>query len=151
MMWIGQVTLALLDQHQAMYFSLEMVLPSVGPAGNSQPTVAKSSTDAAYDAGSSATQEAIWLRRLMKDLGKKVDDPTAIFADNQELAKNAKYHSRTKHIDICHHFVRERVVSNEIRVIYCCTEDMVADIMTKGLPKPTFEKLRDLLGVRDVV
>ena len=68
-----------------------------------------------------------------------------------ELAKNAKYHSRTKHIGICHHFVRERVVSNEIRVIYCRTEDMVADIMTKGLPKPTFEKLRDLLSVHDVV
>ena len=34
-----------------------------------------------------------------------------------ELAKNAKYQSRTKHIDICHHFVRERVLSNEIRVI----------------------------------
>ena len=103
---------------------------------------------------SSATQEAIWLRCLMKDFGKQRDATTTIYEDNQgaiELAKNAKYHSRTKHIDICHHFVRERVVSNEIRVIYCRTEDMVADIMTKGLPKPTFEKLRDLLCVHDVV
>ena len=103
---------------------------------------------------SSATQEAIWLRRLMKDFGKQTDAPTTIYEDNQgaiELAKNAKYHSRTKYIDICHHFVRERVVSNEIRVIYCRSEDMVADIMTKGLPKPIFEKLRDLLGVHDVV
>ena len=48
---IGQVMLALVDQHQAMYFSLEMVLTSVGLAGNSQPTVTKSSTDKAYDAG----------------------------------------------------------------------------------------------------
>ena len=45
----------------------------------------------------------------------------------------------------------EKVVSNEIRVIYCHTEDMVADIMTKGLSKPTFEKLRDLLCIHDVV
>jgi len=119
-----------------------------------QPTVAKSSTEAEYVALSSATKEAIWLRRLMKDLGKLTDASTTIYEDNQgaiELAKNAKYHSRTKHIDICHHFVRERVVSNEIRVIYCRTEDMVADIMTKGLPTPTFEKLRDLLSVHDVV
>ena len=36
-------------------------------------------------------------------------------------------------------------------MIYCRTQDMVADIMTKGLPKPAFEKLRDLLGVYDVV
>ena len=119
-----------------------------------QRTVAKSSTEAEYVALSLATQEAIWLRCLMKDFGKQTDAPTTIYEDNQgaiELAKNAKYHSRTKHIDICHHFVRERVVSNEIRVIYCRTEDMVADIMTKGLPKPTFEKLRDLLCVCDVV
>ena len=79
---------------------------------------------------SSATQEVIWLCRLMKDLGKQVDAPTTIYEENQGaieqyLAKNAKYHSRTKHIDI-------RAVSNEIRVIYCRTEDMVADIMTKG-------------------
>ena len=93
-----------------------------------QPTVAKSSTEAEYVALSSATQEAIWLRRLMKDFGKQTDAPTTIYEDNQgaiELAKNAKYHSRTKHIDI-------RAVSNEIRGIYCRTEDMVADKMTKG-------------------
>ena len=78
----------------------------------------------------------------MKDLGKQVDAPTAIFADNQELAKNAKYHSRTRHIDICHHFVQERVVCNEIKAICCRTEDMVTDIMTKGLQKHAFEKMR---------
>ena len=78
----------------------------------------------------------------MKDLGKQVDSPTAIFADNQELAKNAKYHSRTRHIDICHHFVQERVFCNEIKAICCRTEDMVTDIMTKGLQKRTFEKMR---------
>lgn len=119
-----------------------------------QPTVAKSSTEAECVALSLATQEAIWLCRLMKDFGKQTDAPTTIYEDNQgaiELAKNAKYHKRTKHIDICHHFVQERVVSNEIRVIYCPSQDMVANIMTKGLPKPAFEKLRDLLRVYDVV
>jgi hypothetical protein len=119
-----------------------------------QSTVAKSSTEAEYVALSSATQEAIWLRRLMKDFGGQVDTATTIYEDNQgaiELAKNAKYHNRTKHIDICHHFVREKVVSNEIKVSFCPTEDMVADIMTKGLSRVTFEKLRDLLGVNYIV
>jgi hypothetical protein len=118
-----------------------------------QATVAKSSSEAEYVALSLAAQEAIWLQRLMCDLGKTIDKPTIIFEDNQgaiELAKNPKYHNRTKHIDVCHHFVRERVLSKEIKVIYCPTEDMVADIMTKGLPKPCFEKLRKLLGI-DVV
>ena len=119
-----------------------------------QSTVAKSSTEAEYVALSSATQEAIWLRSLMGDLGRQLDGPTIIYEDNQgaiELAKKAKYHNRTKHIDICHHFVRERVISNEILVIYCPAGDMIADIMTKGLSKLAFEKLRDLLGVHDIM
>ena len=127
---------------------------TVSWSSRKQQTVAKSSTEAEYVALSSATQEAVWLRHLMKDLGRQMDAPTTIYEDNQgatELAKNAKFHNRTKHIDICHHFVRERVVSNEIRVIYCPMEDMIADIMTKGLAKLTFEKLRDLLAVRDIM
>ena len=114
---------------------------TVSWSSRKQQTVAKSSTEAEYVALSSATWEAVWLRRLMKDLGRQMDAPTTIYEDNQgaiELAKNAKFHNRTKHIDICHHFVRERVVSNEIRVIYCPTEDMIADIMTKGLAKLTY-------------
>ena len=127
---------------------------TVSWSSKKQTTVAKSSTEAEYVALSSATQEAVWLRSLMGDLGRQMDAPTTIYEDSQgaiELAKNAKYHNRTKHIDICHHFVRERVVSNEIQVIYCPTGDMIADIMTKGLAKLTFEKLRDLLGVHDVM
>ena len=71
-----------------------------------QATVAKSSTEAEYVALSSAKQEAVWLRRLMEDLGRQMDAPTTIYEDDQgaiELAKNAKYHNRTKHIDRVDH------------------------------------------------
>ena len=83
-----------------------------------------------------------------------MDAPTTIYEDSQgaiELAKNAKFHNKTTYIVICHHFVRERVVSNENRVIYCRTENMVAYIMTKGLPRPAFDILRDLLGVHEIM
>ena len=89
----------------------------------------------------------------MEDLGKRITTPTIVYKDNQgaiELTKNAKYHGRTKHIDISHHFVRERVISKEIMIKYCPTNEMVADIMTKGLAKPSFQKLRKLLGI-DVI
>ena len=106
-------------------------------------TVAKSSTGAECVALSSATQEAVWLR-LMEDLGRQMDAPTTIYEDNQgaiELTTNTKYHNRTKYIDICHHFVRARVVCNEIQVIYCPTGNMITDIMTKRLARLSFEKL----------
>ena len=76
--------------------------------------------------------------------------PAIVYEDNQgaiELSKNAKYHGRTKCIDISHHFVRERVTFKEIRVKYCPISEMVADIMTKGLAKPSFQILRKLLGI----
>ena len=127
---------------------------TVSWSSRKQSTVAKSSTEAEYVALSTATQEAIWLRRLMVDLGKDMDIPTTIYEDNQgaiELAKNPKYHNRTKHIDVCFHFVRERIASNEIHVEYCPTEFMTADIMTKGLTRVVFEKFRDMLGVCNTV
>ena len=122
-------------------------------ASKRQATVVKSTAEAEYVALSYATQEAVWLRQLMKDVGLEVTSPTVIYEDNNgaiDLSRNAKYHNRTKHIDINHHFVRERVKSKEIDVVHCPSKDMVADLLTKGIPRVQFEKLRDLLGVCSV-
>ena len=118
-----------------------------------QATVAKSTTEAEYVALSHATQEAVWLRRLLTDIGFSSTSATTIHEDNNgaiDLSRNDKFHSRTKHIDIAHHFSRERVESKEIDVVHCPTGDMIADILTKGIPRIQFEKLRSLMGVRDV-
>ena len=118
-----------------------------------QATVAKSSTEAEYVALSTATQEGIWLRRLLSGLKVDTRNATVIYEDNQgaiDLSKNPKHHDRTKHIDVCHHFVRERVASKEISVIYCPTNDMTADVMTKGLTTVKYQKFRQMLGVQDV-
>ncbi|KAF5930246.1 hypothetical protein HYC85_031119 [Camellia sinensis] len=62
------------------------------------------------------------------------------------MAKNPVYHSRTKHIAIKHHFIREAVEDDEIQIKYCKTEDQVADIFTKALPRDKFEFFREMLG-----
>ena len=83
-------------------------------------------------------------------MGSPEQQPLTIYEDNNsaiDLTKNAKYHNRTKHIDIAHHFVREQVEMNEISVTHCPSKHMIADIMTKGIPRVQFEKLRDGLGV----
>ena len=85
------------------------------------------------------------------DLPQK--DPTTVFEDNQgamALSKNPKNHSRTKHIDVKYHYVRESVDNGTIAVEYCPTAEMVADTLTKGLAKPKFEKFRKDMAVLDV-
>ena len=115
-----------------------------------QQTVAKSSTEAEYVALSIATQEAIWLRRLLSDLLVDMSSPTEMMEDNRgaiELSKNPKNHGRTKHIDVSYHFTRERIATKEITVKYVPSTENLADMMTKPLPRVLFEKFRDQLGV----
>ena len=119
-----------------------------------QTSVALSSAEAEYVALSSAVQEAIWLKRLIVELDKETGqtEATVIYEDNQaaiSLAKNPQYHGRAKHIDIRRHFVRKRVAEGTIALKYCRTEDMVADILTKGL-NTNFEKLRKMAGVTTI-
>lgn len=102
-----------------------------------QPTVALSSTEAEYMSLCAAGREAVWLRKLLMELGYDQVGPTTIFADNQgslALAKNPVYHSRTKHIDVQHHFIRELIQKKVIVLQYVPTADNVADVLTKPLP-----------------
>uniref|UniRef100_A0A7M5V2B3 Polyprotein n=1 Tax=Clytia hemisphaerica TaxID=252671 RepID=A0A7M5V2B3_9CNID len=87
-----------------------------------QSIVALSTTEAEYVALSQATQEVIWLRTLFKGMDFEQTDPSKMFEDNQgaiDLAKNPTHHSRTKHIDIKFHHVRDAVAKKVIDLEYC--------------------------------
>ena len=64
------------------------------------------------------------------------------------MSKNPVYHSRAKHIALKFHYIRNAVEENEIDLVYCNTDDQVADIFTKALPRERFEYLRGLLGMK---
>ena len=109
-----------------------------------QPTIAMSSTEAEYMALSAAAQEAIALRRLCADFRIDVSKPVIIYEDNKgaiAMSQNAGHYAKTKHVDIKHHFIREKVFNNDIDVIYLQTNDMLADTLTKGLPRRRFHDL----------
>lgn len=119
-----------------------------------QATVALSTAEAEYIALGSTTQEAIWLRQLLSDLKVDMHRPTELLEDNQgsiAMAKNPVGHKRTKNIDIRHHFIRECVQAGTISLLYCPTNEMVADIFTKSLPKRQFERLRQGLGLTEAI
>ena len=75
-------------------------------------------------------------------------EPTSLLCDNQSSIKLA--HTRTKHIEIHYHFVREKVLSKEVDLSHVSTGEPVADILTKPLGRTKFEKFRSELGLRDL-
>ena len=100
--------------------------------------MALSSTEAEYMSLTEATKEAIYLQDFLRELRIFPDRKIIIFCDNVgagKLGKNPVFHARTKHIDIKHHFVREVLARGTIEVEFISTEQMIADIFTKGLPK----------------
>lgn len=131
-----------------------MAEAAIGWLSKKQRVVALSTSEAEYIALSTAAQETIWLRRLLKDLNAGQSTPTTIMEDNQgaiAIAQNPVSHNRTKHIDIRYHFIRETVQSGEIRLHYCPTKDMIADLLTKPLSRQVFELLRSNMGMADHV
>ena len=113
--------------------------------GSKQTCVALSTAEAEYVALCAAVQEAMWFQQLVSDLLNKSMQKTIIFEDNQSaifLAKIQQVHGRTKHIDIKHHFIRDIVETGRTDIVYCASEDMVADMLTKELSAKQFEKLR---------
>ena len=66
-----------------------------------------------------------------------------------DMAKNSVYHSRTRHIGIKYHFIREAIGNGDIQLKHCKSKEHVADIFTKALPKVKFHQLRELLGVEE--
>ena len=114
-----------------------------------QQTVAQSSVDEYISAGL-ATQQAIWLKKILNDFGEKQEAVT-IHCDNKSaiaIAKNPVHHGRTKHIAIRHHFIREAIENEEVQLNFCKTNNQVADIFTKALKHDDFKRLRGILGVQ---
>ena len=147
--WAGDID----DCHSTSGNVFSFACGAVSWLSKKQATVSLSTAEAEYVALSTATQEAIWLRRLLADVGEPPEGPTEIYEDNQgavSMAKNPVGHARTKHIDIRYHFVREGVQDGAIALKYIATDEMIADILTKPLPKHGFQKLVTELGMKTV-
>ena len=114
-----------------------------------QTTVARSSAEAEYGAAGEVTKDILHLRQEMKELGYPQSNRTKLFGDNQvciAVASNEVFHSRMKHIDIQHHFIRDHVNDAPNAVIdftWIKSTDQEADIFTKALGKVPFLLLRD--------
>jgi hypothetical protein len=115
-----------------------------------QRTVATSITEVEYMAACTSTREALWMKILCADLGLPLTC-VHMLCDNQaciKIIKNPISSAKSKHIDIQHHFVRERVAKGEVGFEYCMTQNMLADVLTKPVSRVVLARLRSQLGVR---
>ncbi|XP_073111778.1 uncharacterized protein [Elaeis guineensis] len=120
----------------------------------SEPTLNVKKQEAEYVSALMATSQAIWLRKILEDIGEKQEEATELFCDNKSaisMVKNPTFHSCTRHIAIKHYFIQEVVEEGEVPVQFCKTSEQLVDIFTKALPIEKFQQLREFLGVQGTV
>lgn len=115
-----------------------------------QTCVSLSSTEAEFISLSSACQEASWLRRLLEEFNQPIKSPITMNEDNQSCLKIIKeeYMSNsTKHIDTRVYFVKDYVVNGIVSCVYCPTNEMIADLLSKPLQTVKHNYFRKLCRV----
>jgi hypothetical protein len=120
-----------------------------------QTSVTKSSTEAELTALSHAGTESIWWSRFFKEIGMSFDDRQTIYCDNLQTIRLLTKHgpelsTKLRHVDIHHHWLRQEVRDNRIKINWTPTAAMVADGLTKALPKQKHETFVHQLNLVDI-
>ncbi|GJW85890.1 hypothetical protein Tco_0159035 [Tanacetum coccineum] len=118
-----------------------------------QTALAISMTEAEYVSSRKACQQALWMKQALIDYDIRLDD-IPIMCDNKgaiDLSKNPVQHSRTKHIEIRHHFLCDNVQKGKISIEKVASEDNITDIFTKPLKREVFNYLRLGLGMMELI
>lgn len=113
-----------------------------------QSCTSSSTTEAEYVAASEASKEAIWLARLLGNLD--IEQVPVLHSDSQSaiaLAKNPVFHSKSKHIEVRYHFIRDILADKRLQLVKVHTDDNPADALTKSLASERFDHCTELMGV----
>ena len=112
--------------------------------------MAQSTAEAEFVAATTAANQALWLRKIFADLHMNQTKGTEVFVDNQSaigISHNPVFHAKTKHFNIKLFFLKEVQKTGDVILLYCKTEEKLADIFAKPLPRSKFQLLRKKLGV----
>jgi len=117
-----------------------------------QTYVALSTVEVEYIAAGSFCAQILWIKQQLEDFGLKISK-VPLLCDNTNainLTKNQVQHSRTKHIEIRHHFICDHVSNGDCEIQFVATKSQLADIFTKPLSKENFYSLKNELGIIDM-
>ena len=115
--------------------------------------MARSSAEAEYRVTISATCDLVWLKQLLRELQFGDVTQMTLVCDNQvalHISSNPIFHERNKHIEIDGHFIREKIVSGDIKTKFVNSNDQLADIFTKSLRRPRIGYICNKLGTNDL-
>ena len=118
-----------------------------------QSVVARSSAEAEYRAMSHGICEEIWLKKVLSDLHQSSELPMKLYCDNKaaiSIANNPVQHDRTKHVEIYRHFIKKKLEDGSICVPYIPSSQQVADVLTKGLLKQSFDACVSKMSLIDI-
>ena len=135
-------------------FAVMMAGASISSKSVCQKNITVNTAEAELVASTEAVKEGLWVKQLISELGFLMKEPLVVWCDNQatiQLINNPANHPATKHIEIKFLKIREEQEKGNIIMRYVKTENQVADIFTKALPRIQFEKLRSKLGVKPVL
>ena len=138
------------DRHAISGYAFILHGGAVSWSAKRQEIVSLSTTESEYVAATHAAKEGLWLRSLLSQIFQTEIQPTMLFSDNQSaiaLMKDHQYHACTKHINIHFHFIHYVIENGQLHLIYCPTEDMVADTLTKALPSAKVKHFTSELGL----
>jgi hypothetical protein len=138
------------DRHGISGYAFIVHGGAVSWSAKRQDIISLSTTKSEYMVVTHTTKEALWLRSLIEQLFGTTLSPTTLYSNNQStiaLSKDHQYHAHTKHIDIRFHFICWIIEQGSIWLIYCPTDDMIADTLTKALPSAKVKHFASKLGL----
>ncbi|KAK4268262.1 hypothetical protein QN277_024943 [Acacia crassicarpa] len=115
-----------------------------------QSVVSRSAIEAEYRSLADASSDVVWVMKLLQEMHVPITETPIVWCDNSgaiALASNPVLHSKTKHVEIDIHFLREKVATGHLQIGYVPSSEQVADVLTKPLGKSMFLPFRDRLNV----
>ena len=112
--------------------------------------ISQSIVEAEYVATANNCNQVMCMKQMLKDIGISFEELVIIYCNNMSIvnmSKNHVLHSKTKHISIKYHVLKEKIAKKEIKLEYINGKEQITNIFLKTLPKDAFEYLRGMLGV----